>query len=135
MKSPAAKQGVGQPGRCLVRVPLGVSQRFVFVLRKLQIRKALGNKRVTGEYYTPVWHGATECSLQGQPCPASQIELQPRRTASPLLPAAGRQPLLGLAVLWSFTVSQLLEVTVGQEGLGSREVHSSLRRRGKHLEM
>lgn len=52
MKLPAPKEGAGQLG-----VPgpkfLGVSQRFVLVLRKLQIRKALGNKRVTGEYYTP----------------------------------------------------------------------------------
>ena len=78
MKLPAPKQGAGQLGRRLVCVSLGVSQRFVLVLRKLQIRKALGNKRVTGEYYTPAWHGATECSLQGQPCPASQIEPQPR---------------------------------------------------------
>ena len=78
MKLSAPKQGAGQLGRRLVRVSLGVSQRFVLLLRKLQIRKALGNKRVTGEYYTPAWHGAMECSLQGQPCPASQIELQPR---------------------------------------------------------
>lgn len=83
MKLPAPKEGAGQLGRCLVRVSLGVSQRFVLVLRKLQIRKALGNKRVTGEYYTPAWHGATECSLQGRPCPASQIELQPRRDGVP----------------------------------------------------
>lgn len=48
------------------------SQRFELFLRKLQIRKALGNERVAGAHYTPAWHGATECSLRGWPCLASQ---------------------------------------------------------------
>ena len=58
-------------------VSLSVSQRFALILRKLQIRKALGNERVAGAYYTPGWREATECSLRGRPCSASQTELEP----------------------------------------------------------
>lgn len=52
---------------------------------------------------------------------------------SPLPPAARRELLLGPAGLWSLSVSQPQEVTVGQEGPGSCVIHSTLRRkRGKY---
>lgn len=60
------------------------SQRFALLLRKVQIRKALGNERVAGAYYTPAWRGATECSLRGWPCGASQISLEPGQAWLPL---------------------------------------------------
>lgn len=54
------------------------------LLRKVQIRKALGNERVAGAHYTPAWRGATECGLRGWPCGASQISLEPGQAWLPL---------------------------------------------------
>lgn len=65
------KGGAGQLGGAWSVFLLVFLRDLYLSCMKLQIRKALGNKRVTGEYYTPAWHGATECSLQGWPCPAS----------------------------------------------------------------
>lgn len=84
MKPPVQKWGAGLPGRCLVGCFSRCSQRFVLVLRKLQIRKALGNERVARAYYIPAWRGATERSLQGWPCLANQIELEPGQGWLPL---------------------------------------------------
>lgn len=55
------------------------SERFVLVLRKLQIRKALGNERVAR-----AWRGAMDRGPQGWPCLAKQIELEPGQGRLPL---------------------------------------------------
>lgn len=68
------------------------SERFVLVLRKLQIRKALGNERVAR-----AWRGATERGPQG--CLPRKANRAGARTgmASSLPPVARKEILLGLA--------------------------------------
>lgn len=98
-------------GRCLVGCFSWCSQRSVLVLRKLQIRKALGNERVAGAHYTAAWRGARDAACGDGLAEQVKYHWTRDRMASSFPPAARRELLLRPAV----AVSGPVEVQVGGE--------------------
>lgn len=101
-------------GRRLVGCFSWCAQRSVLVLRKLQIRKALGNERVAGAYYTATWRGARDAACGDGLAEQVKYHWNRDRMASSFPPAARRELLLR----WAVAVSGPVEVQVGG-GAGS----------------
>lgn len=117
----------GGPGRCLVGCFSRCSQRSVPVLRKLQIRKALGNEQAA-------WRGARDAARRDGLAGQVKYHWNGDRMASSFPPAARRELLLrppGLAVsAWLCVCPRPVEVQVGG-GVGSPQEPHNLTHFGK----
>lgn len=128
-KPPAQKGGAGWPGRCPVGCFFWCSQRSVLVLRKRQMRKALGNERAArGRPGHATQQPGVGRGLQpaGTAAPRQSNRAGARtRMASPLPPVARREMLLGLVGVGASAVAK------GQDpgSPGSSLVYSTFRRR------
>lgn len=112
-QQPESRMQAGR-GRRLVGCFSWCAQRSVLVLRKLQIRKALGNERVAGADYTAAWRGARDAACGDGLAEQVKYHWNRDRMASSFPPAARRELLLR----WAVAVSGPVEVQVGG-GAGS----------------